>query len=112
MEREACRAAMLPMVMRFGLPFVRLCLLIWKLPEIPAGLQESSPLLARREPIGDVWDVRVDRADPVVHAFGPLPAIAPAAPRSGSRHWRRAQGHTPTGPSSSESGIKRAFVVR
>ena len=31
---------------------------------------------------GDVQDVRVDRADSVVRVFGPLPAIARAAPKN------------------------------
>ena len=47
MEREACRAAMFPMGVVFGLPFV-LCLFLMS----PAGLLESSPLLARCAGVG------------------------------------------------------------
>ena len=71
MEREACRAAMLPIFLCVSLSMQcflgSLCLFrSWKLLGSSAGLQEYSALLARREPIGDVWGVRVDSADPVV----------------------------------------------
>ena len=69
MEREACRAAMLPIFLCVSLSMQcflgSLCLFRWKLLGSSAGLQEYSAL-ARREPIGDVWGVRVDSADPVV----------------------------------------------
>ena len=70
MEREACRAAMLPIFLCVSLSMQcflgSLCLFrSWKLLGSSAGLQEYSAL-ARREPIGDVWGVRVDSADPVV----------------------------------------------
>ena len=77
MEREACRAAMLPMVMRFGQPFCSGLLLIsWKLPERSCGfariLSASRPA---RSP-GDVYGILIDSEDSVVHVFGPFPAIA------------------------------------
>ena len=99
MEREACRQAMLPIVACNGVPNYALCLFqSWKLPR---GLARILSVSRRREPIGDVWGVRVDRADSVARVFGPLPAIVPA-PRC-----RPAEGSTAqqTGPSSSKYGV-------
>ena len=93
MEREACQQAMLPIVACNGVPNYALCLFqSWKLPR---GLARILSVSRRREPIGDVWGVRVDRADSVARVFGPLPALAPAAPRSEADTRECLNGHSP-----------------
>ena len=66
---------------------------VWRY--FPASRPARSP--------GDVQGILIDSADSVVRVFGPSPAIASAAPRSGSRHRRRAQRPLATGQSWSGS---------